>query len=643
MPHVKHLILILFAASAAITSFAQHDVRFMIVENDKVGYINSTGKVIIQPVYLSGADFSEGLAAVRVGGKYGFIDPYGKFVIPAQYDFASSFQFGLAAVYTDGKVKLLDKTGKCVLENRHYKDIRVISAGKAIVVTKKKRYELMDIPSGKSLVTIPTPGIRGFRDGLAVVLRKDKSKKDYADPHYAVIDTMGRFLVDFGIYSEIHDFVDGIALVKGYTGKSEENPFVGAINTRGELLFSRPKTSQSFMFDDFHDGLAVIHFSNYWNAEKKEFSVAKKDYAGYINLQGEIVRNDTLNRYLNDFSEGRVFIQNAAGKLELYDTHFNRVTEEVFDHFEAPGFRNGFARVRKKTGWGIIDTNGVYYCKPKFLEITGIDYEKRVFIYESENESDSELPLYGIANFRGEPICDSNLQKVDWNLFKNGLMKVLLNDSLSYINHLGDVIWQEKPVADKVLIPLNTEYMTSGYFTAFSEQDEEDLGGFGRSLNSAKPIADNKLFKPRELSVLVDNHPLDTFARKYKGFTVYVANNLVDTVKFNAQDSRLYMNVQAKDARGNWRDIEHLPGSWCGNSYHTLKLEPNHYWEFVTPVYDGAFKTKLRIKLEVRSSGKSKDHTRTIYSNEYDGSVNPGQFWNTDHHIPSGIMDPYSY
>ncbi len=34
--------------------------------------------------------------------------------------------------------------------------------------------------------------------------------------------------------------------------------------------------------------------------------------------------------------------------------------------------------------------------------------------------------------------------------------------------------------------------------------------------------------------------------------------------------------------------------------------------------------------------------TRKIYSKEFDGSINPGQFWRKRDYVPAGIMDPYN-
>ena len=57
------------------------------------------------------------------------------------------------------------------------------------------------------------------------------------------------------------------------------------------------------------------------------------------------------------------------------------------------------------------------------------------------------------------------------------------------------------------------------------------------------------------------------------------------------------MKVQALDKKGIGKDLEYLPNSLCGNSYYSTELDPNHYWKFVTTVYDGDFKTKFRIML----------------------------------------------
>ena len=43
--------------------------------DNKVGFIDSTGKIIIEPKFNNALEFSEGLASARITGKYGYIDP----------------------------------------------------------------------------------------------------------------------------------------------------------------------------------------------------------------------------------------------------------------------------------------------------------------------------------------------------------------------------------------------------------------------------------------------------------------------------------------------------------------------------------------------------------------------------------------
>src|SRR5690606_40611915 len=93
--------------------------------NGKYGYKDQSGKVIVEPIYDFAYDFSEGLAAVNVGGHpltggglWGFVDTTGKEIIPVKYEAGIRFpQFaeGLVALKLNGKYGFVDKTGKEVI------------------------------------------------------------------------------------------------------------------------------------------------------------------------------------------------------------------------------------------------------------------------------------------------------------------------------------------------------------------------------------------------------------------------------------------------------------------------------------------------------------------------------------------------
>ena len=64
----------------------------------KYGFIDKSGKMVIEPQFDGASDFSEGLAQVEKDGKWGFIDKSGKVVIEPQFDWVSDFSEGLAKV-----------------------------------------------------------------------------------------------------------------------------------------------------------------------------------------------------------------------------------------------------------------------------------------------------------------------------------------------------------------------------------------------------------------------------------------------------------------------------------------------------------------------------------------------------------------
>ena len=100
------LALPLLLASCGTSGKSLHPV----VAGGRYGFIDGSGKIVIQPQFEQASGFSEGLAAVQMGGKWGYIDPRGRLAISPQFDLADPFSDnGLAVVGLGGKLGYLRK------------------------------------------------------------------------------------------------------------------------------------------------------------------------------------------------------------------------------------------------------------------------------------------------------------------------------------------------------------------------------------------------------------------------------------------------------------------------------------------------------------------------------------------------------
>ena len=123
----------------------------------KYGFIDKSGKVVIEPQFDHARDFSEGFAQVIKGGKWVFEDEMNKMVIK------------------DGKSGSIDKSGKVVIEpsyqkkgkSRQFNRIYPFSEGLA-QVEKNDKYGFID-KSGKVVIEPQFDGAGNFSEGFARV------------------------------------------------------------------------------------------------------------------------------------------------------------------------------------------------------------------------------------------------------------------------------------------------------------------------------------------------------------------------------------------------------------------------------------------------------------------------------------------
>src|SRR5688572_2159759 len=107
---------LLFACCSARTAprhWLDSNGFYKIKVKNKIGFINSSGKVVIEPQFAAAGNFYEdGLAPARKDGYYGYIDTTGKYVLPPIYDYAHDFMQGLAKVYKRSGSVYINTKGK---------------------------------------------------------------------------------------------------------------------------------------------------------------------------------------------------------------------------------------------------------------------------------------------------------------------------------------------------------------------------------------------------------------------------------------------------------------------------------------------------------------------------------------------------
>jgi len=80
-------------------------------KDDKWGYIDATGKIRIPFQFTQVGKFSNGLAAVMLDGKWGYINKAGEMVIPCQFQWAADFNRGIAQIWHNGEICFINDQG----------------------------------------------------------------------------------------------------------------------------------------------------------------------------------------------------------------------------------------------------------------------------------------------------------------------------------------------------------------------------------------------------------------------------------------------------------------------------------------------------------------------------------------------------
>jgi len=115
-----------------------YEERAVVKKNNKYGYVDKGGKLVVPLIYDDAIEFREGLAGVMLGNKYGFIDRSGNVIIPIVYDKAGLwFDEGFVGMQQNGKWGFVDKENKTIAPFI-YDDSQAFKSGLAAVLLNGK-------------------------------------------------------------------------------------------------------------------------------------------------------------------------------------------------------------------------------------------------------------------------------------------------------------------------------------------------------------------------------------------------------------------------------------------------------------------------------------------------------------------------
>ena len=201
-------ILLWITVCVSLSSCSNQDSNLLLpmIVDGQYGYINESGKVVIEPQFKYAGVFADGLACVRTYEGYGYINKRGKMVIDPIFDDANDFSDGYAVVRIDEKRYFINKHGD--LGTTGYTELEDFSEGLACV-EKDGKWGYVNT-MGEIVISPQFYEARSFVNGFAMV-RTEKYTNSWT-----YIDKTGRSIIDLPLTSDSDNFSEGLAKISLY-------------------------------------------------------------------------------------------------------------------------------------------------------------------------------------------------------------------------------------------------------------------------------------------------------------------------------------------------------------------------------------------------------------------------------------------
>ena len=295
--------------------------------NTTWGFVDKSGKQVINPQFDAVGDFHDGKCAIRnKEGKWGYIDKSGKIVINPQFDSASSFKDGKAIVHLDEKAGVIDKDGKYII-NPQFKN--AFQDGDKYLIVQDDKWGWCD-EKGKFIIN-PQFDDADFFGGSKLAGVKSSDKWGY-------IDKDGKIMIN-PQFDRVFQFIGDFAIVKSgdkygiidKEGKYKVNPQFDAI---GEDLvyYMYDSSSNSSIASDYLDTDKII---NVINIDKPENLSFEDNFQTILNKTGKSVNDFNTYGDSNTIFENKTINNEASysfavmGKFLDFDYNYNKIINQA--------------------------------------------------------------------------------------------------------------------------------------------------------------------------------------------------------------------------------------------------------------------------------------------------------------------------
>lgn len=233
------------------------DLAAFSIGNDTIeswGFVNVKGEKVIQPQYAKVDYFFEGKCAVQNReGKWGYIDKSGKLIIDYKFDVALEFENGKAVVYIEDKAGVINSKGEYLIKPQYD---YILNDGENFIIEKDYQHGWCD-KNGKISIKPSFKSASGFNGSDLAAIQNEKG--------YGYINKNGKLVIDTK-FEIATSFFGDFAIVKS-GGK------YGLIDKNGEFIMKTKFDgfpADLFMYINFNGKFKTSSLNHVMNKSKND-------------------------------------------------------------------------------------------------------------------------------------------------------------------------------------------------------------------------------------------------------------------------------------------------------------------------------------------------------------------------------------